>query len=227
MNEMDDITTSEPTLSWPAAPLPADLACEHCGAALDEQQRYCIACGGRRSDADNPAGRYFAAAARRDRSHRLAAEPASPVAGGLPRVAAALVLAVLPLAVGVGVLLGRGNDASVDPRLLAALRAQPAQVVAAGPTGASGTAGAAPAKATKTAGGGQVLSRTSFGAAHQIAGYNPNAAQVRQDNQVVKRINSQVGKSYVNAQKNLPDAIAVGGGGSSTNAGPSQGPGQP
>jgi hypothetical protein len=216
------------TIELPVAALPAVVGCEHCGAALDERQRYCVACGGRRSDADNPAARYFAAAAQRDRQHRLAAEPAGPASGGLPRVAAALVLAVLPLAVGVGVLLGRGNGSSVDPRLLAALRAQPAQVVAAGPTGATGTASASPAKSTKTAGGGQVLSQTSFGAAHQIAGYNPSAAQVRQDKQAVNRINGQVGKSYVNAQKNLPDAIVVGGsGGGSTNAGPSQGPGQP
>jgi hypothetical protein len=225
MNETDDIASGEPTLEWTTVPNPRHLGCEHCGAALDEQQRYCVVCGGRRSDADNPAVRYFAAAAQRERRQRLAAESASTGNGGLARVAAAIVLAVLPLAVGVGVLLGRGGDASVDPRLLAALRAQPAQVAASAPTASSGAAPAAPAQATKATGGGQVLARTSFGAARQISGSQPTAAQVQQDKQVVNRINHQVGKSYVNAQKNLPDAIVVGGSG--TNAGPSQGPGQP
>lgn len=226
MNEMEDITTSEPNLGWPADAdgLTGSVGCEHCGAALDERQRYCVVCGGRRSDADNPAVRYFAAAAQRDRGRRLGAEAESP-AGALPRLAAALVLAVLPLAVGVGVLLGRGNGSSLDPRLLAALRAQPAEVAAAAPTGATGAAGAPQANATNTAGG-QVLSRTSLGAAHQIAGYHPSAAQTQRDAQVVNRINREVGKSYVSAQRNLPDAIVVGGSGG-TNAGPSQGPGQP
>jgi hypothetical protein len=228
MNDTNATSESERTLELPASPSPPHAACEHCGAALDERQRYCVACGGRRSDAYNPAVRYFADTAQARRRDGSSGEPRPDP--GAPRVAAALVLAILPLAVGIGVLIGRDNGSSVDPRLLAALRAQPAQVVASGPTGASGSTAAAAPAATATRTGGKVLARNSFGAAHQIAGFSPSAAQRQRDAQVVNRINHDVGKSYVNAQRNLPDAIVVGGnggGGGSGGGGPSQGPGQP
>ena len=223
MSERQGVASNAASADWSANTV--HPACEHCGAPVDERQRYCVVCGARRSDAANPAIRYFAAAAQHERRVRLIDQPREDRRADGPKVAAALVLAILPLAVGIGVLLGRGANSGVDPKLLAALRAQPVQVVASGPTGPASAATAASTTATKPAGG-SVLARTSFGAAHQISGFKPSATQVRRDSQVVQGINHKIGKSYVDAQRNLPDAIVVGGGGGGS-AGPSHGPGQP
>jgi hypothetical protein len=83
--------------------------CEHCGAPLDHQQRYCVSCAARRSDPSNPATRYFAAASRRARLVKTAsARPAQ--SGSQFRASAVAVLILLPAAVGVGVLVGRSSD---------------------------------------------------------------------------------------------------------------------
>src|SRR3954449_9751283 len=82
----------------------ADYAsCEECGAPLDERQRYCVSCGARRRDKGTPAVRYFASAGRRSRGTGRAAGPSGP------RAAAVLFFVLLPLAVAVGVLVGKGN----------------------------------------------------------------------------------------------------------------------
>jgi hypothetical protein len=60
-----------------------------------------------------------------------------------------------------------------------------------------------------------VLAHTAYGTVHKIAGSRPTAQQVQQDKQVVQKINHTVGKSYVQAQRGLPDTIVVTGGGSS------------
>jgi hypothetical protein len=60
-----------------------------------------------------------------------------------------------------------------------------------------------------------VVAHTAYGTVHKIAGSRPTPQQIQQDKQVVQRINHTVGKSYVQAQRNLPDTIVVTGGGSS------------
>ena len=79
-----------------------------------------------------------------------------------------------------------------------------AEVIAVTAVGGSGASAAAPA----------VVAHTAYGTVHKIAGSKPTAQQIQQDKQVVQRINKEVGKSYVNAQKGLPDTIAVTGNGS-------------
>jgi len=74
-----------------------------------------------------------------------------------------------------------------------------AEVVAVGPVAAT----AAP-----------VVAHTAYGTVHKIAGSRPTAQQIQQDKQVVQKINHTVGKSYVQAQRGLPDTIVVTGGGS-------------
>src|SRR4051794_6264826 len=73
---------------------------------MDAQQRYCVNCAARRPDVDNPAARYLAAVSRR--------APRAPAAGSNRSVrgAAVLLLLLLPFAVGVGVVVGRGNQSS-------------------------------------------------------------------------------------------------------------------
>jgi hypothetical protein len=63
-----------------------------------------------------------------------------------------------------------------------------------------------------------VVAHTAYGTVHKIAGSRPTPQQVQQDKQVVQKINHTVGKSYVQAQRGLPDTIVVtgGGGGGST-----------
>jgi hypothetical protein len=143
-----------PTLT--AAPLPADpdpqpagqdaqpashQPCDTCGAPLDERQRYCLACGARRKHTDDPAARFLAAATRR---RRIA--PAVPGVGGAGRrstpLAIAAAVSAIPVALGVGVLIGRSSGGG-DGKLIAALRAEKAPVIQYSGSATGGTAAAA------------------------------------------------------------------------------------
>src|SRR4051794_24196622 len=122
--------------------------CEGCGAPLDQQQRYCVHCGTRRPDVDDPALTWMAA--RKERLPATQGPPAQPPARN-PLALSALALVLLPIVAAAGVLVGRGggND-PVDPRLLQALRSQKAPVVKVGDVAAGGTTAAATtAKKTK------------------------------------------------------------------------------
>jgi hypothetical protein len=88
--------------------------CEECGAPLDEKQRYCVSCGARRRDANVPSSRYFATAARRGR--RGPGKSGSPSGA---RAAAVLFFVVLPIAVAIGVLVGKGGDGGNNDQELA------------------------------------------------------------------------------------------------------------
>jgi uncharacterized protein YfaS (alpha-2-macroglobulin family) len=59
------------------------------------------------------------------------------------------------------------------------------------------------------AGPGKVLARTPYGTANQIAGTKITQTQLNQGGAIVKNIQKKIGKSYVNAQKNLPSQISV------------------
>jgi hypothetical protein len=116
--------------------------CEECGAPMDPQQRYCINCAARRKGAESPAERYFASVARRTR--RTASVPAPRSSAG--RAAAVGFFALLPIAVALGVLVGRsGGDSgsSVDEQaLLNALNKQGAAASTAAGAGVATTASA-------------------------------------------------------------------------------------
>ena len=189
-------------------------ACEDCGATVDEQQRYCVHCGARRPDVEEPALTWMAT-----RKARVAtavatgrdAPPRNPLA--LP----AVVLLLLPVVAAAGVLAGRsGGDGGTDPRLLQALKSQKAPIVRVGGL-AAGTAAATTTKAkvakSKTgkrdASGGKVVAKTKYGVAHQITGFKPTTAKVNSDRKLVQKINKSIGKNYLQAQKNLPDTIVV------------------
>ena len=186
--------------------------CEECGAPLDPQQRYCVSCGARRGNGANPSSRYFAAMSKR--AHRP--PPRAPVkAASGSRAAAVGFFALLPIAVAIGVVVGRsGGDGSESEALLEALRNQP--TVAAGTSAGATTAsagGKAKAKEAKksTKGGGKVVARTSNGAIHQVLGYKPPAKKVEEDTRLVEENPEQVGSNYIKAQQDLPDVIVVGG----------------
>ena len=111
-------------------------ACQECGSPLDRRQRYCVSCGARRGDVSNPSSTYFAAASRRRRTGG-----ARPAAAATPpstsRAAAVGFFALLPIAVAIGVLVGRNGSGSNDEDLLKALRSRNAAVAATGTGGAT------------------------------------------------------------------------------------------
>jgi hypothetical protein len=116
-----------PATEPPSAPAGAVAGpyerCAECGAPLERQQRYCVNCGARRADAANPASRYLAVATRRRQATATGARTQPPQGSGT-RVAAVAFFALLPLAVAIGVLVGRsGHD---DSGLVDALRNQTA-----------------------------------------------------------------------------------------------------
>jgi hypothetical protein len=186
--------------------------CEECGAPLDPQQRYCVNCAARRGNGANPASRYFATMSQRAR--RPAPRPPAKGASN-SRAAAVGFFALLPIAVAIGVVVGRGGSGGGENEaLLEALRRQDAAVAStsAGTTAAN-TAKKAKAKnaAKASKGSGKVVAKTSNGTLHQVTGYKPTQKKVEEDTKLVKSNPEQTGENYIKAQQNLPDVITVGG----------------
>jgi hypothetical protein len=63
--------------------------------------------------------------------------------------------------------------------------------------------------AESVAGGGRVIAHTHYGTVHQIVGFHATKTQLAQGAQVVNKIQQTQGKSYVDAQRGLPDQISV------------------
>jgi hypothetical protein len=204
--------------------------CEGCGALLDPQQRYCVECAARRGNGANPSSRYFATMSKS--AHRPPPRPATAKSGGSgSRAAAVGFFALLPIAVAIGVVVGRSGSGGEDEALLEALRNRPAAV--AGTSAGAGAATAANAEshgkkgARKSAkGGSKVVAQTSNGAVHEVAGFKPPPKKVQEDTKLVEENPEQVGDNYIKAQQNLPDVIVVGGEGGSAPSG-SAGAGEP
>jgi hypothetical protein len=204
--------------------------CEECGAPLDADQRYCVNCAARRGNGANPASRYFAAVSKR--AHRPPPRPAAKAGSG-SRAAAVGFFALLPIAVAIGVVVGRsGSGGSENEALLEALRKQQPAAISGGAAttttasakshkGATGKHGTGAAKS-----GGKVLAHTSNGTVHEIAGYKPPKKKVEEDTKLVEDNPEQTGANYIKAQANLPDVTVVGGSPGSSPAAPG-GAGEP
>src|SRR4051794_2775202 len=170
--------------------------CEECGASLDPQQRYCVECAARRGNGANPSSRYFAAMSKRAR--RPLARPATK-AGPSSRAAAVGFFALLPIAVAIGVVVGRsGSDGNENEALLEALRNQSAAVAstaAAGPAATAIEAKRGNPKQAKAAtkGAGKVVAKTSNGTVHQVTGFKPSAQKTEEDTKLVEGNVDQTG----------------------------------
>jgi hypothetical protein len=207
--------------------------CEECGAPLDPQQRYCVECAARRGNGSNPASRYFAAMSKKSR--RPLTKTQTKGSGGGSRAAAVGFFALLPIAVALGVVVGRsGSGNSNEDALLKALHQAEQQQVAAAPivteeeatpttvstNKAKGTAknakngGKAASKneaksAAKNAGTNATKSKQ--GAVEKIETYKPSKEDVEEDTKLVEENPEQTGENYIKAQQNLPEVIVVGG----------------
>jgi hypothetical protein len=189
--------------------------CEECGAALDPQQRYCVHCAARRGNGANPASRYFAAMSKKTR-RPLARPPGK--ASSSSRAAAVGFFALLPIAVALGVVVGRGDSGGgSDEALLQALRQREAATATGG--AAPATAGVAKKTAKKAGkggkgasrGGGKVIAQTENGTVHQVAGFKASEEKTAEDTKIVEENPAQTGDDYIKAQQNLPDVTVIGG----------------
>jgi hypothetical protein len=208
----------------PVRRAPAYEPCEECGAPMDPQQRYCVNCAARRGNGANPASRYFATMSKRAR-RPLVGPP--PKQAPTSRAAAVGFFALLPIAVALGVMVGKSNSGEDNSdALLQALREHQSTAVAAAPT----TAGTA-AKAKKTAKGdkargngkgeGKVVAHTANGDVHAVTDFHASKQKEEEDTQIVAENPEQTGENYIKAQQNLPDVIVVGGEGGITAPAPS------
>jgi hypothetical protein len=191
--------------------------CEECGAPLDPQQRYCVHCAARRGNGANPASRYFAAMSKKAR--RPLSRPPQKAGPG-SRAAAVGFFALLPIAVALGVVVGRSDSGGSDNEaLLQALRnseAQTASTAASSGATATATAKAKDKKDDKgkkgaSKDGGKVVAQTKNGEVHQVTGFEASEDKVQEDTQIVEENPEQTGDNYIKAQQNLPDVVVIGG----------------
>jgi hypothetical protein len=191
--------------------------CEECGAPMDPQQRYCVNCAARRGNGANPSSRYFAAMSAKARKPLVGAkkEKAPPTS----RAAAVGFFALLPIAVALGVIVGRGGSdgGSGNDALVQALRAQQATAaVGSTETGTTASSGkvakgkekAKSAKAEKKGEG--KTEQTENGEVHEVTNFKASKAKEETDTKLVEENPEQVGDDYIKAQQNLPDVIVVG-----------------
>jgi hypothetical protein len=183
---------------------------------MDPQQRYCVNCAARRGNGANPSSRYFAAMSAKARKPLVGQKKEKSAPGS--RAAAVGFFALLPIAVALGVIVGRGgSDGSDNEALLEALRAQEAIASTnTGTNGATATADSAKdkksdkksAKAEKKGEG--KVEKTENGDVHEVTNFKPSKAKEETDTRLVEENPEQVGDDYIKAQQNLPDVIVVG-----------------
>ncbi len=221
------IATAAPG-ALPARPI--NERCDHCSAPVEPAQRYCVQCGAHQRRADDPTARWFASA-RRAKAAQLpaGAVPASAASGRTVSAGvAAVLIALLPVAAGVGVLVGRGSDDS-GQAVVEALKAAGAgggfaggaAAVNATTPGAASTAedSADPTeddKTSKKVSGVEVsdeqapiLSTGPTGSARQLTGTKPTTKDLSESKKALEQIESKKGEDYVEQQKDLPDTIVI------------------
>lgn len=197
--------------------------CEECGAPMDPQQRYCVNCAARRGNGANPSSRYFAMVSKRSR--RPLVPPAAAKRDQTSRAAAVGFFALLPIAVALGVMVGRsGSGSDNSDALLQALRERQATVASTAGTAATGAAAAkaknkaASAKKSTAKPKEKVVAHTSNGDVHEVTDFHASQEKEAEDTKLVEENPEQTGENYIKAQQNLPDVIVVGGEGGSAPA---------
>jgi hypothetical protein len=190
---------NQPTLGGQGEP------CRECGAPLAADQRYCLNCGVRRSDARVDYRRYMqqpSSAAAPDASSATtppagSEEPTKQQRDYTP-LAAVAGIAVLGVMLLIGVLIGKGgndNTVSTPPPVVVNGSGEESS----GPSESGGAA--AQSKEGKTGGGGG----KSKGASNEGGGSHP----VEASSQALNELNSQSGENYVEQSKKIPDEVVT------------------
>ncbi|HVO53180.1 MAG TPA: hypothetical protein VMT37_02085 [Solirubrobacterales bacterium] len=221
---MNDETSKAASPPSPAPPqttqaIPPTVAggyepCEECGAPMDAQQRYCINCAARRPNGANPSSRYFAAMSKKARRPQAGAARKPPPTS---RAAAVGFFALLPIAVALGVVVGRsGSGNENNDALLRALRAQEnAAVVSTQASNEASEKTAAKAKKNakgkkKSKGAEKETATKPNAKVHDLTHYHATKKSVEESTKKVEEAPEQVGKNYIKAQQGLPEVIPVG-----------------
>jgi hypothetical protein len=123
------------------------------------------------------------------------------------RLISALMLALIPIAIGVGVVIGRSSN-NRDPALIKAIKGERAQVVTVQSGSASVVTVSAGGRLTKS--GAKTKPTTSTTAAKKSAavGAKQTKAQQKRSASIVKKLDNTTGQSYLD-----PITSQVGGGG--------------
>jgi hypothetical protein len=201
--------------------------CDECGAPVDKVQRYCVACGAHRRHVNDPAARYLTQATARSRSKKATAARKEPGVGFRHRgLILALAIALIPVAAAAGVIAGRSSNNN-DAKLIRALAAHqnaaadtttvPASTAVSASTAAKTAthakgkhkAKSAAAKTPSVKNAGKVLTKTKNGTAQQITGFKATQGQEQQGQVETNKVQKSTGKTYVNAQNNLPSQVVV------------------
>lgn len=223
----------------PAAPFAGAAArspwerCDRCQSPVDEQQRYCVECGAHQRRPSDPVARYFAAARR---PKAVAAPVPASQSRTVPTAVAAALIALLPVAAGVGILVGRGSADSSDAVIEALKAARVTQgVAAAGATGSAASATDATATDSAAAAGDDeakddvgeakttgkvdgvevtdeqapIIATGPTGSARQLEGSKPTKKDIAESKKAVDQINSRKGDEYIKTQRDLPDTIVI------------------
>ena len=226
---MDLTQTFPPAPEPPASEAPTNVSplphadeyahCDECNAAVDHDQRYCVNCGAHRRHVNDPAARYLSQATARARSSTVATG-ARPGAGRrLPSLALAVLLAIIPVAVALGVTVGRSSDnddaqlireLSRSQAALAATRASAGTTVAASKvTAATSTTPRGKARKHSSSTKGRRSSPGASSRATKAAGNldsTPSASQQNQGSKIVNQLQHTNGTSYLNQ---LPSQVVV------------------
>ena len=206
------------------SPPAAYAQCDECGTAVDHDQRYCVNCGAHRRHVADPAARYQAQSTAHSRPGPPAVAAGTRARRGSGLIVA-LLLALIPVTVAVGVVVGRSSNNS-DAQLIRELSASQAQLAAVSRAAGATSAAAAtrtPAAAATTSVAGHRRARRHAAAKHQAASPtrspNPNTAKApttvngpastakqQQGAAIVNKLQHTNGTSYLNQ---LPSQVVV------------------
>ena len=187
----------------------SSLRCEVCGAAVAADQRYCVECGNHRVGVNDPAASFMNRSAARGSQRAGRAVVVSARRG---RLTTALMLVLIPVAIAVGILIGRSSN-NQDSKLLRAVAREKAQIVTVQSGSAkvvtvSGATSAAGTKQTKSKS--KTAKNTSSTATKKAAGSvgsSSSASQAKQSQKIVKKLQSTNGLSYLDP---LPSQVGGG-----------------
>jgi hypothetical protein len=208
MTETDAQTIAGATVPTGGAPRQGE-PCEHCGAPLASDQRYCLECGQRRGAPRVDYRHYMgAASAPEDSSTAQPAAGEGPATGEGPEkgqrdyapLAAVGGIAVLGLMLLVGVLIGKSNDSGTSS-------APPVIRVPVAESSESGEGGGSQKNTSGAGFGGANSAKKAKNGSGKGGGGTGNAVKASEGD--LEELGNTSGEDYVKQSENLPNEIAT------------------